>query len=119
MSLIHVDYDVLSALQEVMEGEYPVLLDTFLKDSEQRLAQLQHALANQAVGLEELGMAAHSFKGSSGNLGAVRLAELCSLLEVRAQHNQWVGVEELVKKIGAEFLVVHRLFRAERQRFSE
>jgi histidine phosphotransfer protein HptB len=119
VSVIHVDYNVLSALQEVMEGEYPVLLETFLNDSEQRLTQLHHALANQATGLPELGMAAHSFKGSSGNLGAVRLAELCSLLEVRAQDNQWAGVAELVKKIDAEFLMVHRLFSAERQRVSK
>lgn len=119
MSVIHVDYDVLSALQEVMEGEYPVLLETFLIDSEERLAQLQHALAHQATGLPELGMAAHSFKGSSGNLGAVRLAELCSLLEVRAQNNQWDGVEKLVAQISAEFRIVHRLFSAERQRFRE
>ncbi len=119
MSVIHVDYDVLSALQEVMEGEYPVLLETFLNDSEQRLAQLQHALAHQATGLPELGMAAHSFKGSSGNLGAVRLAELCSRLEIRAQNNQWGGIEALVAQIGAEFLIVHRLFSAERQRLSE
>lgn len=119
MTVIHVDYDVLSALQDVMEGEYPVLLETFLSDSEERLAQLQHALAHQATGLPELGMAAHSFKGSSGNLGAVRLAELCSLLEVHAQNNQWVGVQELVDQISAEFLIVHRLFSLEGRRFSE
>jgi HPt (histidine-containing phosphotransfer) domain-containing protein len=117
--VIHVDYEVLRSLQEVMEGEYPVLLETFLNDSEERLAQLQHALAHQATGLLELSMAAHSFKGSSGNLGAVRLAELCSLLEIRAQEKRWVGVEELVAQINAEFLIVHRLFTTERQRFNE
>ncbi|RMO36508.1 hypothetical protein ALQ43_04477 [Pseudomonas savastanoi pv. glycinea] len=31
---IHLDYSVLNALQEVMEDEYPTLLDVFLKDSE-------------------------------------------------------------------------------------
>ncbi|MDB6144638.1 MAG: hpt protein [Pseudomonas sp.] len=119
MSVIHLDYGVLSALQEVMEGEYPVLLETFLKDSEQRLAQLHHSLATQATGLPELGMAAHSFKGSSGNLGAVHLAELCRQLEERAQHNEWMGVDELVRKIDAEFNIIQRLFTAERRRFSK
>lgn len=119
MSVKHVENDVLSALQDVMEGEYPVLLETFLTDSEERLAQLRHALAHKATGLPELGMAAHSFKGSSGNLGAVHLADLCSQLEARAQHNQWAGVEALVAQIGAEFLIVRKLFEAERQRFCE
>lgn len=118
MSVIHLDYDVLSALQEVMEGEYPTLLDTFLKDSEQRLAQLHHALATQALDLQELGMAAHSFKGSSGNMGAIRLADLCRQLEERSQHNEFAGIDELLRKIDVEFLAVHRLFSAERQRFS-
>ena len=38
---IHLDYSVLNALQEVMEDEYPTLLDVFLKDSEQRVEQLR------------------------------------------------------------------------------
>ena len=55
MSVTHLDYRVLGGLQEVMEAEYPILLDTFLKDSEQRLVQLHHALAAQASGLPALG----------------------------------------------------------------
>ena len=119
MPVTHVDYDVLSALQDVMEGEYPVLLDTFISDSELRVQQLHHALAGQAAGLPELGLAAHSFKGSSGNLGAVHLAELCRQLEERALQKQLSGVAELVQKIESEFLTVRRLFNVERQRFSD
>lgn len=33
----HLDSNVLATLQDVMEAEYPVLLDTFLTDSEERL----------------------------------------------------------------------------------
>ncbi|MGV8919923.1 MAG: Hpt domain-containing protein [Pseudomonas sp.] len=114
---MHVDYEVLSALQEVMEGEYPVLIDTFISDSEQRVLQLHHALAEQAAGLSALGLAAHSFKGSSGNLGAVYLAELCRQLEELAQRQQLKGAAELVRNIDVEFVAVRRLFSAERQRF--
>ena len=32
MTQIHMDPEVLVGLQEVMEGEYPHLLDTFLDD---------------------------------------------------------------------------------------
>ena len=43
MSDIHLDSNVLAALQDVMEDEYPVLLDTFLLDSEERLLGLRQA----------------------------------------------------------------------------
>ncbi|MEB0041434.1 MULTISPECIES: Hpt domain-containing protein [unclassified Pseudomonas] len=117
--MIHVDYGVLSNLQDVMESEYPILIDTFLDDSEQRLLQLHHALLTQVSCLEGLGMAAHSFKGSSGNMGATRLAELCGQLEERTQRGEMEDAPEWVHKIEREFATVRRLFCAERQRFSE
>jgi len=113
----HLDYGVLSALQEVMEGEYPTLLETFLNDSEQRLTHLRSALAEQAAGLQDLGMAAHSLKGSSSNMGANRLAELCQQLEELTQRNELKGADELVKTIELEFSTVRDLFNTELQRF--
>ncbi|MCF3992270.1 two-component system sensor histidine kinase HtpB, partial [Pseudomonas aeruginosa] len=44
MSAPHLDDRVLASLQEVMEDEYPVLLDTFVLDSEERLRSLHAAL---------------------------------------------------------------------------
>jgi HPt (histidine-containing phosphotransfer) domain-containing protein len=113
----HVDYGVLSNLQDVMEGEYPTLIDTFLSDSEQRLEQLHHALSTQAPSVDELTMAAHSFKGSSGNMGALRLAELCGQLEERTQRRELADAEEWVHKIEREFAAVRHVFDLERQRF--
>ena len=76
MADTHLNRDVLSSLQEVMGDDYPTLLDTFLADSEVRLNQL-----HETGDAETLGATAHSFKGSSGHLGAVRLAQLCQRLE--------------------------------------
>ena len=39
----HLNRDVLIALQEVMEDEYPELLDTFINDSLGRLLVLRNA----------------------------------------------------------------------------
>jgi len=75
LSDIHLDSAVLAALQDVMEDEYPVLLDTFLIDSEERLLVLRQA--EQAADAQSLRLAAHSFKGSCINIGAPRLGELC------------------------------------------
>ncbi|MGE8151630.1 Hpt domain-containing protein [Pseudomonas vancouverensis] len=111
MAEIHLSRDVLSALQEVMEGEYSALLDTFLADSESRLQQLRNAQSPAQI-IE----AAHSFKGSSSNLGALRLAELCCLLERQAKDNPLGDVQPLIADIVGEFALVRPLYEAERQR---
>lgn len=112
---IHLDYSVLSALQDVMEDEYLTLLDVFLKDSEQRVTQLRQALVGQSPDLQALSLNAHSFKGSSSNMGALRLSELCRQLEDHARREQQEGLKGLITLIDSEFLTVRRLFDAERQ----
>ena len=112
MADLHLDPAVLNALQEVMENEYPVLLETFLADSEERLRVLRKP--EDAV---ELMNAAHSFKGSSSNMGAIHLAALCHELEQRARQHSLAGVETLVGEIDSEFAIVRPLYERERQRF--
>lgn len=118
MSAIHLDYSVLSTLQEVMEEEFPTLLDVFLKDSEYRIAQLRQFLGGPGFDLQELGLMAHSFKGSSGNMGALQLADLCNELEQCSRREEVVGLEDLLARIDLEYLTVRQLFDAERQFFS-
>ena len=112
MADTHLDRDVLSALQAVMEEEYPTLLDIFLADSEDRLSLLRKA-GGDAKSLEE---AAHSFKGSCSNMGALRLAELCNELEQRSKKRSLEGIEKLVGEIDGEFAIIRPLYEAERQR---
>ena len=97
MSNIHIDHEVLSGLQEVMEDDYLSLLDTFLKDSEVRLSQL-----HKATSPEELGYAAHSFKGSSSNMGAKALAELCRQLEERVKQPPLNDMEVVINEMDHE-----------------
>ena len=106
----HVDRDVLSALQEVMEEGYPDLLDIFLADSEERLQALR--TADSAALLVET---AHSFKGSSSNMGARRLTELCHQLEQQARSLPCTAIAELVGEIDREFAAIRPLYEAERQ----
>ncbi|EJN38507.1 HPt domain-containing protein [Pseudomonas sp. GM84] len=113
MTDMHIDHSVLRDLQEVMEEGYLQLLETFLEDSEQRLSQLHGART-----ANELGMAAHSFKGSSGNMGAVGLARLCQQLEERIKERPPYGIEELIHRIDQEYLEVQRFYRSERERVS-
>ncbi|WP_347911191.1 Hpt domain-containing protein [Pseudomonas grandcourensis] len=107
----HVDRSVLSVLQEVMEEGYPDLLDIFLADSEERLKVLRTADSGDL-----LVETAHSFKGSSSNMGALRLTELCHQLELQARSSPWAAVQELVREIDREFAGIRPLYEAERQR---
>lgn len=113
MADTHLDPNVLSALQEIMEDEYPTLVDTFLADSEQRLQLLK-----QAADATQFFETAHSFKGSSSNMGAIRLADLCHELEQQAKGLDLSGIETLVAAIDREFAFVRPLYEEERRRSS-
>nr|WP_178110775.1 MULTISPECIES: Hpt domain-containing protein [Pseudomonas] len=95
-----------------MESEYPKLLDTFLDDSQKRIDALRKSRGDAKA----LGRIAHSFKGSSGNLGAVRLAQLCQRLEVESVELS-ADLGALVDQIDHEFALVRPLYESERQRF--
>ncbi|WP_419709029.1 Hpt domain-containing protein [Pseudomonas sp. NFX224] len=107
----HLDPDALSALREVMEDEFSTLVDTFLADCEERLRLLRQA--NSADQLTEI---AHSFKGSSSNMGAIRLAELCGTFEHNAKTLTAADIEQLIAEIEGEFAIVRPLYEFERQR---
>ena len=107
----HLDPDVLSALREVMEDGFSTLIDTFLADCETRLQVLR-----QASTAAQLSETAHSFKGSSSNMGAVRLAELCGQLEQDARKSPAANFGQSIADIDSEFAIVRPLYEIERQR---
>ncbi|WDM60855.1 Hpt domain-containing protein [Pseudomonas sp. NEEL19] len=113
MTDMHIDHRVLNDLREVMEDGYLKLVETFLEDSERRVGQLQAAKS-----APELRAAAHSFKGSSSNMGAMVLASLCQQLEERAQRPPLYGIEDLISRIDLEYKEVERFYRAEKARIS-
>ncbi|MFJ2484159.1 Hpt domain-containing protein [Pseudomonas sp. NPDC087598] len=110
MTDTHIDREALSVLREVMEDGYPELLDTFLTDSENRLRELQ-----MTADAEVLSNVAHSLKGSAGNMGATRLAELCQKLESDAKDKGPAQIAKLVAEIGSEFAQVRPDYEHERQ----
>ncbi|AOE86507.1 Hpt domain-containing protein [Pseudomonas sp. TCU-HL1] len=116
MSDIHLDHSVLSALRDVMEDEFPVLLDTFQADSAERMRQIQQAYAQ--ADCQALRLAAHSFKGSCSNMGAPVLAGLCKQLEDIAHREQLADAPAVILQIEREYLVVRNLLQDERRGFS-
>lgn len=114
LSGVHLDAEVLRGLQDIMQDEYPLLLDTFLADSAERQRLLEQAYAH--ADHQGLRLAAHSFKGSCSSMGAPALGALCRQLEEAGRDGRLEQVAELLERLGREFAIVRILLRAERQR---
>ncbi|MEJ2681820.1 MAG: Hpt domain-containing protein [Gammaproteobacteria bacterium] len=109
MTQVHVDENVVAELQDVMGEDFHVLLETFMDDSLNRVLALQEALQQAAA--EELRQVAHSFKGSSGNIGAPHLYTLCQELEALGRSGSVDGADVLVEQLRQELEEVERIMR--------
>lgn len=97
----HVDEAILVELQEIMEDDFPVLLETYIVDSQTKLEALNEAFTLQD--LDKIRNVAHGFKGSSLNMGAHALAGLCASVEDFARNSEFENAEMVASKIGVEF----------------
>jgi HPt (histidine-containing phosphotransfer) domain-containing protein len=77
------------------------LVDLFLSDAPQRIAQMEMALTQNRG--TELGHLAHAIKGSAANFGASRLVALCFELEQLGKANQLAAVGEKLSALKIEF----------------
>lgn len=106
----HLDYDTLDTLRQVMEDDFGLLIDTFIQDSNDRIQALRDVISGTDP--DPIRRAAHSFKGSSSNVGAIRLMALCSSLEKKAVSNKLEQLEQDLEAIEQEFAQVQELLRA-------
>lgn len=106
MSDEHLDHTVLVSLQEIMEDDFSLLLETFITDSIERLAQLQKAFAQDSA--DDVRRVSHSLKGSAGNVGAFRLAELCLVVETASSGGVLDGQQAAIEAIAHELTMVNQ-----------
>ncbi len=98
--------EILLELKEILAEEFPQLVTTYLEDATQRIDRLQHAIANSdAPGVK---LEAHSLKGSSVNIGANGLADLCAKMETQGENCELAQAPELFNEIRSEFVVTER-----------
>jgi len=102
----HLDIEQLAELKEVLEDEFQVLINTYLKDAEFRLALIQDGLDTQNY--EAVRLAAHSLKGASANVGATILTSLCEQLEHDCKIKQYTSLHNIFAKTTIEFSHVKR-----------
>jgi CheY-like chemotaxis protein len=77
------------------------LLRMYRKNSLDLIDSLQHTLDKQ--NLPDLHRVAHTLKGNSSQVGAVRLSGLCFTLEQITQNGSWDGAQAVLEQIKAEF----------------
>lgn len=105
----HLDMDAMSELKGIMGEDFTLLIETFISDSLLRLEAIDSAIA--AADPTAIRMAAHTFKGSAGNLAATRLAMLCRTLEDKGMNGELQGCEALQRDINQEFQCVRQLLK--------
>jgi HPt (histidine-containing phosphotransfer) domain-containing protein len=102
------DPDVIESLRQLTPpGEPDVLkelLTLFLEDVPPRIEKLRVAWqAGDAVAVQR---AAHSIKGSSGNIGATDLYAVCSRLDAQGRSGDLAPLAPMVELLDAEFAKV-------------
>lgn len=99
------DRAVLDSLRELTApGEPDVLtevLQMFLQEVPARIARLRNAWT--AGDIQEMYRAAHSLKGSAGNIGAQRLFDVAKQLDERGRAGDLANSAPLVDALAAEY----------------
>ena len=99
------DPAVLSSLRQLTPpGEPDVLtevLKLFLEEVPPRIVRLRNAW--QSGNIQEVQRAAHSLKGSAGNIGARRLHAVCRELDDKGRSGDMAALPRLVAAVTAEF----------------
>jgi HPt (histidine-containing phosphotransfer) domain-containing protein len=106
----HLNPELLDELRMVMGTEFATLLQAFIVDSDQRMAAIDDAL--RTANADMLRRAAHSLKGSTGNMGAQYMAELCRQLEALTHIDPPQHGAALLEQLRAEFVQVQREINA-------
>ena len=114
-----VDLSVLTNFDEAQSDGEPdlivELIDLYLDEASKLLAGMREAVAKKdALPIKQ---AAHSLRGSSGNLGVLQMAIMCREVE-QMKSEDIFPIEVLVNKMEQELVQVRQILLEERQRRS-
>jgi HPt (histidine-containing phosphotransfer) domain-containing protein len=107
-----IDMTQINNLKSLFNEGFEPFLVSFYEDFESKEQQLDVAVKNNQMDM--VGKIAHSLKGSSLNLGALGLANLCSKIEVASKTGATVDIYDAQK----ELKTMYPLVKAEFNRIS-
>jgi HPt (histidine-containing phosphotransfer) domain-containing protein len=88
------------------------LIDLFLKEAAVHLARLRESFGSKDARIFE--RAAHTLKGSCGNLGAQAMSRICADLQTVGHEANWTRAAEILPTLEEEFKAVTRELEAEK-----
>lgn len=92
-----IDESALNTLKDLMEDEYPVLLDSYKEDAPSLLADIKKSSAE--ADLKVMVRAAHTLKSSSSNLGATALANVALKIETLGKENKLAEASKFIPEL--------------------
>ncbi len=96
-----VNLEVLDELKELLDDGFPMLVERFVDDGQERVDKIMLALDEQDSQL--LYTEAHGLKGSSRNMGAGPLADICGQLEAMGHADDLASAKTIVAALKTEF----------------
>ncbi|MFY0641845.1 MAG: Hpt domain-containing protein [Bermanella sp.] len=97
----HLNMEQIQELKDIMEEGFNDLVLTYLQDSEVKLSALKEAIKSSKS--EQVADIAHSLKGSSANICADSLSDLCKKVEDSGRNETLQDVPYVFEKIEEEF----------------
>ena len=91
------DFNVLAANLGLEREEFIELVELFVETAESDIQKIKTSYEQNDP--EQLAEAAHSLKGSAGNLGFADLSEKAKLIEDNSRNETLEGIEEITLKI--------------------
>jgi len=102
----HLNYDVLNDLAEILEEDFPKIIESFITSSSNILETIPVSLIYDDINSFAIKM--HSLKGSCRNIGAECLADLCMCEEENVKNNRIDQIDPSLKEIKKEFNIVKK-----------
>ncbi len=100
----HIDAAMIEQLKELLEDRFSELVERFVVDGGARMTLLKTAVSSQDF--DVVYAEAHGLKGSSRNVGAGSLGDLCATLEAQGKAANGEGMAPLFAAIEQEFAAV-------------
>jgi CheY-like chemotaxis protein len=104
-----IDAATVARLQQTDAELLAEVIGIYLAEGPAQIASIRDAVAKHDPQL--LASAAHALKSSSGNVGALRVREICSELETIGRSGGVDGAAELVDQLGSEYQRAERALR--------
>jgi len=103
--LLLLDYQALDQLRRIDGGSLVrEMIESFLTDAPQRLEAAQQASKTRDG--RALEVAVHSLKSVCGQLGAMRMQNVCEATELLARANNFSSIQSQLERLEKEFLEV-------------